>query len=154
MAPGFLNVASCVMDPNFVEINTKFSADLHPSTLRDVKGSFQSILDDLLLTYNAQLGGIILAYHNEKILSKTASVHAFFPYFHVDAETTLSVLRLEKDKHLGVLRAATAASTLLHAPMLSRAVHACQRPCSRKDQQASTGLHWHASAGRLQRSGL
>lgn len=90
------------MDPNFVEVKTNISADLHPSTLRDVTGSFQSILDGLVLTYRDQLKGIVLAYHNERILNKTASVHTFFPYFHVDAETTLSVLRLEKDKHLGV----------------------------------------------------
>lgn len=96
-----LNSAVSSMDPNFVEIQTKFSADLHPSTLRNVTGSFQSILDDLLLTYRQRLGGIVLGYHDERIINKTASVHAFFPYFHVDAEATLSVLRLEQDKHLG-----------------------------------------------------
>ena len=98
----FLNAAVPAMDQNFVEVLTKFSADLHPSTLRNVTRSFQSILDDLLLTYRERLGGIVLGYHDERIVSKTAAVNAFYPYFHVDAEATLSVLRLEEDKHLGV----------------------------------------------------
>lgn len=97
-----MNAAVPAMDQNFVEVRTNFSADLHPSTLRNIPKSFQSILDDLLLTYRERLRGIVLGYHDERIINKTAAVNAFYPYFHVDAEATLSVLRLEEGKHLGM----------------------------------------------------
>jgi hypothetical protein len=88
------------MDANFEEVQTQVSIDLHPSKLRCVVDSVTEQLDSLLLTFQEELCGVVLAYRDEQIQTKSPLVHSFFPYFHIDAVATLQILRLQPGQHL------------------------------------------------------
>jgi hypothetical protein len=89
------------MDDCFVEVESKISIDLHPSRLRDIRGSLRQQLCLLLLTFRGELGGVVLAYRNERILTRSPLIHSIFPYFHVELTACLQVLRLAAGQRLG-----------------------------------------------------
>lgn len=95
------------MDAPFVEVTTTLSLDLHPSKLRNVKESVIEELGKLVLSYQADLQGIVLAYSGAKVVTRGPLVHTFFPYFHIDATAKLSVLKLLPGRCLGACRSSS-----------------------------------------------
>lgn len=71
----------------------RFAIDLHPSRSADVLQGVRDQLQSMLLRYNNELQGVLLAYSKERILNSEARVHPYFPYFHVEVIALVYLFR-------------------------------------------------------------
>ncbi|CAM6018645.1 unnamed protein product [Sphagnum balticum] len=100
----------------FTHIYAKLSVYLHPSRAANVQQGVREIMNSLLLRYNEEFEGVVLAYLDPKIQGRTANIlSGLSPYFHVQLKASFllfspkigmlvegKVNKVEKD-YLGVV---------------------------------------------------
>ncbi|CAD7698451.1 unnamed protein product [Ostreobium quekettii] len=72
-----------------------FAFDMPPSDADSALGFVRARLNDTLLRHSLHMGGVMLSYSNEKLLSQLALVHDYFPLLRVHAEAECLVFRPE-----------------------------------------------------------
>ncbi|KAL3685482.1 hypothetical protein R1sor_003504 [Riccia sorocarpa] len=73
-------------------VHANIGVFVHPSRAANVKQGVHEILNSLLLKYNEEFDGVVLAYLKSKILDKSARILAgLTPYFHVNLTAKLLI---------------------------------------------------------------
>ena len=74
---------------------------LPPRRAGDITSGVHEVLNSMVLQYNTDMGGIILAYRNLRILSPKAELLDYLPFLKLDVEVTVSAFCPEKGMRLG-----------------------------------------------------
>ncbi|KAI7840954.1 hypothetical protein COHA_005384 [Chlorella ohadii] len=74
-------------------LRTKFTVDLHPSKLASAKEGVRAHLASLLLRWNEDLEGVLLAFRNERVLTQAATIHPYFPFVRLEVAAEVAVFR-------------------------------------------------------------
>mmetsp|Transcript_8354 Transcript_8354/g.16076 ORF Transcript_8354/g.16076 Transcript_8354/m.16076 type:complete len:178 (-) Transcript_8354:130-663(-) len=74
----------------------KFSVELPPSAVQDVKAGVLNELNQNLLKYVDDFDGVVLSYSDVNILTKEPVIHPYFPYFHLDVIATIVLFKPTK----------------------------------------------------------
>lgn len=74
-------------------LRTKFTVDLHPSKLASATEGVRAHLASLLLRWNEDLEGVLLAFRNERVLTQAATIHPYFPFVRLEVAAEVTVFR-------------------------------------------------------------
>mmetsp|Transcript_35799 Transcript_35799/g.79664 ORF Transcript_35799/g.79664 Transcript_35799/m.79664 type:complete len:313 (-) Transcript_35799:486-1424(-) len=82
------------MDSNCLQkVDARFQIELHPSKLHNVEDGVDEQMNNLLLRYNEEFEGIVMAYSNVTSSNKAASIHPYFPFVHLDVRAQLLLFK-------------------------------------------------------------
>lgn len=71
------------------EVWAKLELELHPSKTGNILGGVRDRLNNMLMRYSEDFGGVVLSYSNEKLTSTKGAILESLPYVHVQATAVL-----------------------------------------------------------------
>mmetsp|Transcript_15171 Transcript_15171/g.20939 ORF Transcript_15171/g.20939 Transcript_15171/m.20939 type:complete len:242 (-) Transcript_15171:118-843(-) len=81
------------MASSLLEMTARLSIDLHPSKSGDVYAGVRDQLNNMLMRYDAEFKGVVMAYYNERVSEAKAPIHILLPYITVKMTATFLVFR-------------------------------------------------------------
>mmetsp|Transcript_7913 Transcript_7913/g.13695 ORF Transcript_7913/g.13695 Transcript_7913/m.13695 type:complete len:254 (-) Transcript_7913:710-1471(-) len=81
------------MATSLLEVTVKLRFDIHPSKTNDIFGGVKEQLNQKLMRYDEEFGGVVLAYFNETLLDTKAPILISLPYASVDVRATLLLFK-------------------------------------------------------------
>ncbi|KIZ04925.1 hypothetical protein MNEG_3029 [Monoraphidium neglectum] len=81
-------------------VTARFTLHLHPSKTQDVIEGVREQLNLGLLRYSEDLGGVVLAYSNERVTGRMARLHPYFPFLAVAVVARVTLFCPRPGQHL------------------------------------------------------
>ena len=74
---------------------------VHPSFLGNVKKGVTETLNGMLMVYFEEVGGVIMAFNEARVLNRLAEVMPYLPFFKVNVEVKAMVFSPKKGMKIG-----------------------------------------------------